>query len=226
MRYSVYVFDFDYTLADATPGIVESINYALDQLGLGAGTRDEIRRTVGMTLQETFRVLTGIADNRLTDSFTAHFKDMADKVMADNTVLFDDTTKVLAELKQMNYNTAIVTSKFHYRINEVLFKYGISELIDYIVGFEDVTEAKPSPEGLLNVIRHFGIDKEEILYVGDNLIDADAAAKAGVDFAAVTTGTTTYHEFAEFPYVCVATSLSELFEYVIGYSNPNDARVG
>ena len=215
MRYSVYAFDFDYTLADATPGIVDSVNYALNQLGLESENRDDIRRTVGMTLRETFRTLTGIADIQLADSFTAHFKDMADKIMTDNTVLFDGTIKALTELKHMDCKTAIVTSKFHYRIDEVLRNNGISELIDYIVGFEDVAEAKPSPEGLLDVIRHFDAGRPDVLYIGDSLIDAKTAANAEVDFAAVTTGTTTELEFAEFPYVCVASSLLELIEHII-----------
>jgi len=32
--YSAYLFDFDYTLGDATEGIVESVNYALKQMNL------------------------------------------------------------------------------------------------------------------------------------------------------------------------------------------------
>ena len=58
MCYTTFVFDFDYTLADATVGIVDSANYALDKLGLERKDRGSIRKTVGMTLRETFSVLT------------------------------------------------------------------------------------------------------------------------------------------------------------------------
>lgn len=199
MRYKTYIFDFDYTLADATPGIVESINYALNQAGLKSENCDTIKKTVGMTLKDTLFELTGVSDEYTIERFVAHFKYMADRVMADNTVLLPDTVFVLSDLKQNGCNTAIVTSKLHYRIDEVLKKYKITELIDFIVGFEDVAEAKPSPEGLLKAIKFFGGDKRSVLYIGDSLIDANTAAGAEVDFAAVLTGTTAGEDFAELP---------------------------
>ena len=139
---------------------------------------------------------------------------MADRVMADNTVLFTDTINVLSGIKRNGFNTAIVTSKFHYRIDEVLNKYGIADLVDYIIGFEDVVDAKPSPEGLQKVIKHFDNDTKSILYIGDSLIDANTAANAGVDFAAVTTGTTTKQEFSPFPHICVADNLTAVMDII------------
>jgi len=48
-------------------------------------------------------------------------------------------------------------------------------------------------------------------YIGDSLIDAKTALAANVDFAAVTTGTTTETEFSRYPYVKVVKNLSEFF---------------
>jgi phosphoglycolate phosphatase len=209
-KYTTFIFDFDFTLADATPGIVESVNYALAQAGFEAKDRDSIRKTVGMTLRETFYKLTGALEEGAAEQFVADFMVMADRVMADNTVLFDDTIAILEKLKSDGCNTAIVTSKLHRRIAEVLANYGISDMIDYIVGFEDVDAAKPSPEGLLKAIDHFGVSRRSVLYVGDTLIDATTAASASVDFAAVVTGTTAEHEFSGLPHICVSRNLTEL----------------
>jgi phosphoglycolate phosphatase len=209
-KYNTFIFDFDFTLADATPGIVESVNYALAQAGFEAKDRDSIRKTVGMTLRETFYRLTGTLEEGAAEQFVSDFMDMADRVMADNTVLFDDTIAILEKLKLDGCNTAIVTSKLHRRIDEVLSNYGISDMIDYIVGFEDVDTAKPSPEGVLKAVDHFGVSKQSVLYIGDTLIDAATAAGASVDFAAVVTGTTAEQEFSGFPHICVSRSLTEL----------------
>ena len=214
MRYKTYVFDFDFTLVDATPGIVESVNYALNQVGLEPKSSDDIRKTVGMTLDDIFHELTSILDKQMSDLFISNFIFMADKVMTENTFLFDDTIKVLSKLKQSGCNTAIVTSKFHYRADEALAKYGISELIDCIAGFEDVETAKPSPEGLLKTIDYFGNDKRSVLYVGDSLIDANTAANASVDFVAVLTGTTRKEEFLMLPHTYIAKNLTELIQYI------------
>lgn len=214
MKYTTYIFDFDFTLADASTGIVASANYALDQLGFQAKGRDEIRKTVGMTLQDMFSALTSVQDNQLAEQFVVHFVHMADKIMTDNTILFDDTIDVLRRLKKANCKTAIVTTKCHYRIDEALKKYNIADLIDCIIGFQDVDAAKPSPEGLLKAIAYLGVAESSVLYIGDSLIDANTAKRASIDFAAVTTGTTPANAFQQLSHVYIVSSLTELMEQV------------
>ena len=53
------IFDFDYTLGDSTEGIVQSVNYALAKLGAGQSEAEEIRKTIGLSLHDTYQVLTG-----------------------------------------------------------------------------------------------------------------------------------------------------------------------
>jgi len=214
MKYKTYIFDFDFTLADASIGIIKSVNYALNQLGLNSAGCDDIRKTIGKTLEDILFDLTGISDNSVAGLFISHYGSMANKVMTANTALLDDTVKTLSLLKQSGRNTAIVTTKYRYRVNEALVKYNISELIDYIVGFEDVEIAKPSPEGLLKAIEHFGNDEQSVLYIGDSLVDANTAANASVDFAAVTTGTTASQDFLKLPHIYIAKNLTELMENV------------
>jgi len=213
MKYKTYIFDFDYTLADATVGIVKCVNYALDQMGLGQKNCEEIRKTVGMTLGNILYTLTGISDKQSAELFISHFMLMADKVITDSTLLFPDTISVLSRLKELNCNTAIVTTKVRYRVEEALRKFDITGMIDYVIGLEDVTTPKPSPEGLLSAISKFGNDKQTVLFTGDSLLDANAASNAGVDFAAVLTGTTTEQEFLPFPHILIAQSLTEVYEY-------------
>lgn len=211
MKYNTFIFDFDFTLADATKGIVESANYALDILRLPQKSTDKIRRTVGMTLKEAFSALTGETDDEAASDFVKYFKVKSQEVMTDSTILFPDTVATLEKLKKRGWKTAIVTNKDNYRIVEVLEKYGFRDLIDYIVGFEDVKEPKPSPEGVFKVIDALMSDKEKALYVGDSLIDANTAKNARVDFAAVTTGTTLFSEFNGLPYITIGKNLTELY---------------
>jgi len=215
LKYKTYIFDFDYTLADAIVGIIESINYSLNLMGLNSESSERIRKTVGMKLHDTFFTLTGNSDKQAAETFFSHFMKKADEVMTDSTVLFDDTIPVLSRLKQNGLNTAIVTTKYRYRIEEVLSKYNITGLIDFIIGYEDVTNVKPSPEGLLKTIAYFNTDKQSILYIGDNTIDANAAANAQIDFAAVLTGTTSAQEFLPLPHICIVNNLTELIDLVL-----------
>ena len=59
MRYTTYLFDFDYTLADSSRGIVLCFRKVLERNGYTDVTDDAIRRTIGKTLEESFSILTG-----------------------------------------------------------------------------------------------------------------------------------------------------------------------
>lgn len=54
MDFEAVIFDFDYTLGDSTKGICTSINYALTQLGYEPSELESIRKSIGLSLKETF----------------------------------------------------------------------------------------------------------------------------------------------------------------------------
>ena len=210
MRYRAWIFDFDYTLADSTDGIVECFWYAFEKLGLERPDRKAVVRTIGSTLHDSFIMLTGSDDIQLNDAFKKFFISHADQIMTEKTKLFPDTIPILQYLKENDCKTGIVTTKFRYRIEDALRKYEIKHLIDGIVGIEDVEKEKPNPEGLEGLIDTFAIPKEFVLYVGDTVIDAQTAVNAGVDFGAVTSGVTGKAEFSDYPHQYICNNLSEL----------------
>lgn len=209
------IFDFDYTLGDSTNGIALSINYALEQLGYAARNMEEIKRTVGLSLKETFFALTANDNSEKAEEFTKLFKIKADSVMVDNTELYPGVKEVLQKLKENGYKIAIVTTKYHYRIEQILDKFDANALIDMIVGAEDVKIEKPDPEGLLWTIEHLELAKDEVLYVGDSLVDAKTAENANVNFAAVLTGTTTKEDFENYNSVYIGENVPAIYEYAL-----------
>jgi len=212
---NVIVFDFDYTLGDSTNGIALSINYALEQLGHATKKIDEIKKTIGLSLKETYFSLTGNTDVKETEQFVKLFKDKADEVMVENTILYAGITETLSKLRDNGYKIAIVTTKFHYRIEQILNKYNAHNLIDVIVGAEDVKVEKPNPEGLLWVIDYFGVDKNDVLYVGDSIVDAKTAENAEVKFAAVLTGTTSRAEFESHNNVYIGKNVVDVCKNIL-----------
>ena len=51
---------------------------------------------------------------------------------------------------------------------------------------------------------------DEVLYLGDSVVDAQTARAAGVDFAGVLHGMTTREELQAYPHVALMPSLEEL----------------
>jgi phosphoglycolate phosphatase len=210
MDYKAVIFDFDYTLGDCTNGIVLSVNYALDKLGYSVHNVQEIKRTVGLSLKETFFKLAGDNDFEKADRFCDYFKEKADVVMVDSTVLLPGTLEIFKFLKDNDVKIGIVTTKFHYRINQILNKFHIEDYVNMIIGAEDVKIEKPNPEGLLYMIKKMEIDNEEALYIGDSLVDAETAERANVDFIGVTTGATQEKEFKKYSNLKIISKLNDL----------------
>ncbi|MDE7208208.1 MAG: HAD-IA family hydrolase [Lachnospiraceae bacterium] len=208
------IFDFDYTLGDSTNGIVLCVNYALEQLGFGIKGSEEIRKTVGLSLKDTYRALTMRHNAEEAAQFSAYFKEKADFVMVENTVLYHGVEDLLQTLRQEGYQIGIVTTKFRYRIVQILEKFQAIDSVDLIVGAENVNVEKPNPEGLLWAIDRLGLTKQEVLYVGDSLVDAKTADNAQANFAGVLTGTTTAEDFEQYPSVFIGDTVNDLCSFL------------
>lgn len=209
-NYNTYIFDFDYTLADSSRGIVYCFNQVLEKHGFNDISDEMIKRTIGMTLQNSFKVLTGENDSDKISNYVKEYVKTADGCMTDNTVLFPETAEVLETLKENGVKLGIVSTKYRYRIKEVLDREFEGELIDVIVGGEDVTTHKPSPEGLLLAIEKLNSKPDNCLYIGDSTIDAETAQVAGVDFYGVLNGATTKEELNKYPNIMIAKDLNNL----------------
>ena len=210
MQYKAVIFDFDYTLGDSTDGIILSANYALEKMGYKQAERETVRKTIGLSLPETYVALTGDKKPEKGEEFRSYFVEKADEIMTDNSELYPDAKKVLEFLKQNGIKVAVVTTKFDYRIEGILEKCHAKEYVEMIVGGNNVANPKPDPEGVLKVLKEWNLDKSEVLYVGDSLVDAKTAECAGVPFAGVTTGTTTTEDFRDYDNVGIFQNLSEL----------------
>ncbi len=204
------MFDFDLTLADSTKGVIECVNFALDGMDLPRADDERIRHTIGLSLMATFQNLTGQKRSEDVDVFVSRYVERADQIMADLTVVYDFVPSTTAQLIETGFELGIVSTKFRYRIEGILEREGLSDHFSVIVGGEDVTEHKPHPEGLLTAVSILRMKTGNVYYVGDSIVDALTAERAGVPFVAVLTGTTGESEFEKLPNIAVIDDVSAL----------------
>lgn len=91
------------------------------------------------------------------------------------------------------------------------------KLIDIIVGAEDVKIEKPNPEGLRCIIERLNLEKDNVLYVGDNLVDAQTAQNAGVDFIGVLTGTTDRQDFEKYNFSYIGKNILDIYNFILKF---------
>ena len=209
-RYHTYLFDFDYTLADSSKGIVICFRNVLERHRHTGISDEQIKRTIGKTLVDSFSILTGIEDEAILEEYRKEYVKEADRFMTANTRLFPETVSVLQALKEKGANIGIISTKYRYRIMELAKDTVPEGIIELIVGGEDVKTAKPSPEGVFLALENLGTDKDTTLYIGDSIVDAETAQAAGMDFAGVLHGATTAEELEAYPHVAIMKDLTEL----------------
>ena len=210
MEYTTYLFDFDYTLVDSSRGIVLCFRNVLERHEHTDITDEQIKRTIGKTLEESFSILTGIEDTNTLAQYRKEYVKEADEHVNANTVLFPETIHVLQELKAQGAKIGIVSTKYRYRIEELVEKYFPKGFFDIIIGGEDVKEMKPSPQGILKALKKLRRNRKETLYIGDSTVDAQAAFHAKVDFVGVLNGMTTREELESYPHRRILENLSLL----------------
>jgi len=212
VRFPVVIFDFDYTLADSSRGVLECINHAFKGMDLPKVVAEDAQRTIGLSLPNILVTLAGKEHEGRAGEFARLFVEKANEVMTDQTSVFEEVPKVIRRLKDEGMAIGIVSTKFRRRIEEILGREDLLEPFDVIVGGEDVSRHKPDPEGLLAAIERLEGSPSGSLYVGDSVTDAETARRAGVPFAAVLNGVTPREAFKDYPAYKILDNLGELIE--------------
>lgn len=144
MNYSIYLFDFDYTLADSEKGIVGSFHHTLKARGFAPVPDEHIRRTIGLPMEDAVRQITGLQDIAQVTAFIEEYRCFADTYMTPNTRFFPETIPTLQTLRARGAHTAVISTKTRSRIAEKFEQDGVMHLLDFIIGREDVAVPKPA----------------------------------------------------------------------------------
>lgn len=218
MRYQGVFFDFDYTLGDSTIPIVKGYQEGFEAMGLPAPTVEQVRPTIGMTLGDGYTMLTGDTDEGRRQEFYHRFQlavgelaqEDGQRIMVEETRLLPGAAELLSALKERGVKVAIVSTKLGVTIRRIFAHRGLDDLLDLVVGGEDVARSKPDPEGLNFALKKLGLERGQVLFCGDTVIDAATARSGGTDFCAVLNGTTPGSDFECCPHVHIAGSLDDL----------------
>lgn len=97
---------------------------------------------------------------------------------AQSSVLFDETLRVLRELRKMGAIMGIVTNTSREALETFFSKHQIGEFFQVVVTREDVKMLKPSPEGIQLALRRLHREDNRFFFVGDSEFDVTAAMKA------------------------------------------------
>ena len=188
MSYKAVIFDLDGTILDTLQDLANSLNYALRTHGYPERTLDEVRRFIGNGI----RVLVqrgcpaGTADEA-QEAALATFRVHYDAHCKDFTGPYDGIHDLLNALREQGIRTAVVSNKIEPAVI-VLCDEHFPNQFEYMVGNRPDLAPKPSPDSVNEVIEKLGLERKDIVYIGDTEVDIETARNAGIDCIGVDWG--------------------------------------
>lgn len=175
------IFDLDGTLIDSSEGVVEAVNYSLEQMGEPIQSPEKIKSFIGFPLTVMYP---HFSDKPLKELY-AHFQVKAAKTVVASTVVLPGVEPVLQQLKDLGYTLTIASTKIRKHISGVVEKFGWEKYFEAYSGGDEVNHVKPAPDIFALTLEKIKASKEECIVVGDTVNDIHAAQALQVPVIAV-----------------------------------------
>ncbi|MFC1621969.1 HAD-IA family hydrolase [Patescibacteria group bacterium] len=180
-KYKIVIYDFDGTIANTMPIVIDIVNNHAQEFGIDGVSQDEISELRGRPLKyllEEFGIhvmqlpkLAGIVRTELSQRLS-------------EVEMFEGINEVFLEIDKLGIEQGVVTSNYVKNVTD-LFTDEQEKLFKFIRSEKAIFGKHHKIE---KVIEEFGYIKEEVLYVGDEVRDIEACKKVEIDIAAVTWG--------------------------------------
>lgn len=181
MRSWTLIFDFDGTIADTYRHIVEISNRLSREFRYNIITPDEIDALKDKSSREIISHLQ-VPVFKIPAILARAKKELAGGIAAIQPV--NGLKEILLQLKTLEVRMGILSSNAHDNIVKFLQNHGL-DCFDFCHSTSKVWSKNLS---LQRLIDQHTIDKDRLLYIGDEIRDIVAAKKLGIKVAAVTWG--------------------------------------
>ncbi|WP_293331937.1 HAD-IA family hydrolase [Microcoleus sp. CAWBG58] len=177
----VIIFDFDGTLADTIDILLNITNRLSVEFGFKSATKDELAQLSNLTSWQILRY-SGIS----LFKFPLLIRKLKAELHSEmpNIELFAGIKEVLLELKNLGFQLGIITSNSQENVLALLEINGLQNTFSFIYSGSTFGKHKVINKWL----KKEHINPEEVVYVGDEIRDIDAARKTGIKVISVSWG--------------------------------------
>lgn len=200
----VIIFDLDGTLLDTLDDLRMSVNFALSKYNYPLRTREQVRKDIGNGVEMLMKrsVLHGFLDENYENCLSL-FRDYYSKNYNVYTHPYEGCNELVKKLSDEGYIVTVATNKIYSVAKDLLDTY-YPGLFSYFQGDQKGIKKKPDPQMIDEIIKHFGVTKDEIVYIGDTNVDEETALNANITYGLVTYG---YRTIEEIKKSCSTTTL-------------------
>ncbi|RMF60414.1 MAG: HAD family hydrolase [Calditrichaeota bacterium] len=212
MRWKLYIFDLDGTLADTRKDLAAAVNYARKKLGFPPLSLDQISSFVGDGINKLLeRSFPGCSHEQLIVA-KHYFDDYYGQHLVVETRLYPGVREVLHSLN--GAMCAVLSNKAQEFTAEIVEKLGLKSHFKLILGSGNVLPRKPSPEPVQYILTQLQISPESAMMVGDTRNDILAGKIAGVTTCGVSYGFRSRQQLEEFKPDFLIDDIRELLKLI------------
>ena len=210
------IFDLDGTLLDTIEDLANSVNYALTQHNFPTHPIEAYRFFIGNGVNKLLeRALP--EDNRNADFVSILKVDFIKHYYAhseESTKPYPGITELINRLYNEGFQLGVASNKVHPATVELVNRFFPEVKFTEVLGQREGYPVKPNPGILEEIIEKAGVDKTEVLYVGDSGVDVATAYNAKVPFVGVLWGFRPRKELEEVGATRFVENTEELYEII------------
>ena len=215
MNKQLIIFDFDGTLGDTRRNIVTTMQMTIEEMQLPSRSEPECASTIGLPLAGCFRTLfPDLQENIISRCAETYRRLFNENMKAIQPQAFPGVVETLSLLHQKGFTLTIASSRSHNSLTELTRNMGIAGYVSYLLGADDVREAKPNPEPVLKTLADMHFNAGDTLVVGDMAVDILMGANAGTKTCGVTWGNGTKEELEKAGAIFIIDRMEDLIEYL------------
>lgn len=208
------VFDCDGTLVDGQAHVCDTMEQAFVEAGLPAPDRNEVRRSVGLSLPVAIRRLAPELDDQMNAHLVQAYKQGFFARRQEGMIhepLYEGIRELLLGLADTGWMLAVATGKSQRGLNACLAQHGLIGLFSSLQT-SDHHPSKPHTDMLDAALLEAGVEPQAAVMIGDTSFDIMMARDAGVRALGVAWGYHTPEELREAGAEQIARDPAELGE--------------
>lgn len=214
--YNTILFDLDGTLTDSSPGIINSILYSLNKLGIHESDTDKLRKFLGPPLVDSFKEYYNFSQEKAETAVEYYREYFSTKGLLENAV-YNGVTELLEKLKELGKTLIVATSKPEPFTNRILEHFDLMKYFDFVAGSNmDNTRCKKA-EVISYALASCNIKElSDAVMIGDREHDIIGANKVGIDSIGVLYGYGDYDELHTAGATHIAENAEDILKIIEG----------
>lgn len=179
MKYEAILFDLDGTLIDSIPLWIQAYQTTLQEYG-AKFTEEEFMQDIYLAHKSLGEAMTHY-NVKEDEKLIRTLRDSHYCNLVATSPLWYPKAEQAFNMIRATYPVAIITGSWGPYIQAENKAISLSEMVDVIITMDETRgQGKPDPYGILLACERMEINPKNCIYIGDVMMDAEAAQRAGM----------------------------------------------